>query len=129
MNIATLSPISALSSDSWRLWIHLQSTQRFTSIWSKTARRSRLIGSFCKHIARLRSRETGKTTRIPSSALIKQGALKQPAAQYFYHPDHHTTRQRASETQDTLHSPRCSIPVSLSGCLRQAKSIVIYDSL
>ena len=46
------------------------------SIWSKTARNLRLIGSFCENIARLWIRETGETTCIPSSASINQGMLQ-----------------------------------------------------
>ena len=68
-------------------------------------------------------------TRIPSSASIKEGALQQPAAQRVYPPDHHPTRQSAWDPQDTLHSPRCSIPVNFSGYLRIFKITVIYDSL
>ena len=104
-------------------------TTRLASIWSKTARRSRLIGSFCENIARLWSRETGETTRIPSSASIKQGALQQPASQRVYHPDHNPTRQSESEPQETLHSPQYSRPVNFPGKSRQLRAIVTYNSM
>ena len=95
--------------------MYMVRTTRLAAIWSKTARRSCLIGSFCKNIARLWNWETGKKTRIPSSASIKHGTLQQPAIQCVYHSDHYPTRQSASDPQDTLHLLQYLIPINFIG--------------
>ena len=112
---ATISPVTALLANSWRLRIHR----------GKTARISYLIGSFCENIARLSSWETGKITHKPSSASTKQGVSQQPVAQHVYHSDHHPMRQSASDPQGTWHSPRYSIPINFSGRQKQVKLIVL----
>ena len=129
MYMAILSPIAALSADSWQFWIYRQSTRRIVSIRGYTARRLCLIGSFCKDIARLSSRETGETTRIPSRTSIKQGLSQKRVAQDVYHPELHLTHQSAPDPQDTLQSPRFSIMINFSGHPRQVKLIVIYNSM
>ena len=121
--------VAVLSADSWRIRINCRSTQILAAIQGKAARILCIIASFCKNIARLSSWEMGKTTRITPSSSIKQGVLQQPIAQFVYHPDHHMTRQSASDPQDTLNSPRYSVPDNFSRRPRQFKLIVIYDSL